>query len=58
MTDTIQYAWLIIYLIAFVCLLTYGINCYVLMIFYRLNRSEALRRHDEIKKDFYQKFPP
>ena len=58
MTDNIQYVWLIIYLFALVCLFTYGINCYFLMIFYRLHRPKALRRHEEIKKDFYQKFSP
>jgi cellulose synthase/poly-beta-1,6-N-acetylglucosamine synthase-like glycosyltransferase len=58
MTDNIQYVWLILYLFALVCLFTYGINCYFLMIFYRLHRPKALRRHEEIKKDFYQKFSP
>ena len=45
MTDTIQYAGLIIYLFALVSLFTYGMNCYFLMIFYRLKRPQALKQH-------------
>ena len=56
MTDNIQYAWLIIYLFALVSLFIYGMNCYLLMIFYRLNRPKALRQHEEIKKKFYREF--
>ncbi|MBT8370943.1 MAG: glycosyltransferase family 2 protein [Deltaproteobacteria bacterium] len=54
MAHTIQYAWLMIYLFALVCLFTYGVNCYFLMIFYRLNRPRALRQHKEINLDFYR----
>ncbi len=54
MTDNIQYVWLIIYLFALVSLFTYGMNCYLLMIFYRLNRHRAINKHEEIKKHFYQ----
>ena len=52
MTNHIQYVWLILYLFALVSLFTYGMNCYLLMIFYGLNRRKALIRHEDIKKDF------
>jgi len=58
MTDNIQYFWLIIYLFALVALFTYGMNCYLLIIFYRLKRPKALRQHAEIKKKFYRDVPP
>ena len=54
MTDNIQYVWLIIYLFALVALFTYGMNCYLLMIFYRLKRPQARRQHAAIKKKFYR----
>jgi cellulose synthase/poly-beta-1,6-N-acetylglucosamine synthase-like glycosyltransferase len=54
MTDNIQYVWLIIYLFALVSLFTYGMNCYLLMIFYRLRRPRARQEHAAIKKHFYQ----
>ena len=50
----LQYVWLIIYLFALVSLFTYGMNCYLLMIFYRRNRPAAARRHQEIQKSFFQ----
>ena len=50
----LQYVWLIIYLFALVSLFTYGMNCYLLMIFYRRNRPAAARRHQEIQKSFSQ----
>ena len=58
MTDTIQYICLIIYLFSLVSLFTYGANCYLLMIFYHLNRPKALERHERIKKDFYLNCSP
>ena len=54
MTDNIQYVWLIVYLLALFALFTYGMNCYLLMIFHRLHRPQALRQHAEIKNNFYQ----
>jgi len=57
MMDSLQYACLGIYLFALAALLTYGMNCYLLMLFYRLNRPKYLRRHAEIKKRFYRDFP-
>lgn len=57
MTDFLQYALLGIYLFALAALLTYGMNCYLLMLFYRLNRPKHLRRHAEVIKKFYRDFP-
>jgi cellulose synthase/poly-beta-1,6-N-acetylglucosamine synthase-like glycosyltransferase len=54
MTESLQNVWLIIYLLALVVLFTYGMNCYLLMIYYRLKRPKALRQHAEIKKNFYE----
>ena len=54
MTDYLQYVWLIVYLFALVSLFAYGMNCYLLMIFYRLNCRKAISRHNEIKEHFYQ----
>ena len=45
MKESLQNVWLVIYLFALVSLFTYGMNCYLLMIFYRLKRPKALRRH-------------
>ena len=56
--DYIQYVWLIVYLVALISLFTYGMNCYLLMIFYRQNRWNAVIKHEEIKKNFYQTVPP
>lgn len=58
MTDKIQYVWLIIYLFALVSLFTYGMNCYLLMIFYRLNRRKAVTKHEAVKEEFYQTVSP
>ena len=54
MIESFQYVWLVIYLVALVSLFTYGMNCYLLMIFYGMKRPEALRQHAEIKKEFHQ----
>ncbi len=56
MVHHIQYVWLIIYLFALVSLFIYGMNCYLLMICYRLKRPDALRQHEEIKKKFYHDY--
>ena len=56
MVHHIQYLWLIIYLFALVSLFIYGMNCYLLMICYRLKRPDALRQHEEIKKKFYHDY--
>lgn len=57
MTESLQYVWLVIYLFALVALFTYGMNCYLLMIYYRLKCPKALRLHAEIKKNFYREYP-
>jgi cellulose synthase/poly-beta-1,6-N-acetylglucosamine synthase-like glycosyltransferase len=56
MTEALQYVWLGLYLFALVSLFIYGMNCYLLMTFYRLKRSKALQQHAEIKKEFYQRY--
>jgi len=58
MTDNLQYACLIIYLLALVSLFTYGMNCYLLMIFYFLKGPKARRQHQEIKEEFFRNVPP
>jgi cellulose synthase/poly-beta-1,6-N-acetylglucosamine synthase-like glycosyltransferase len=57
MTESLQIAWLVIYLFALVSLFTYGMNCYLLMIYYRLKRPKALQQHAEITKIFYRDYP-
>jgi cellulose synthase/poly-beta-1,6-N-acetylglucosamine synthase-like glycosyltransferase len=57
MTDNLQYAWLIIYLLALVSLFIYGMNCYLLMIFYHLKSPKARRQHLEIKEKFFREVP-
>ena len=55
--DLIQYLWLIIYLCALMALFTYGMNCWFLMLMYRLNYPKAAQRHQQIKDTFYQNVP-
>jgi cellulose synthase/poly-beta-1,6-N-acetylglucosamine synthase-like glycosyltransferase len=50
--EIIQYVCLFIYLFALLSLLVYGINCYILMVFYRLNYLEAYENHNKLKKNF------
>ena len=57
MTQNIQYVCLIVYLFALFSLLIYGLNCYLLMIFYRLNHRQAIIKHQDIKQQFYQNVP-
>jgi len=57
MTQSLQIVWLVIYLFALASLFTYGMNCYLLMLCYRLKRSRALWQHDEIKENFYRIHP-
>ena len=58
MMALIEYIWLAVYLFALVCLFTYGMNCYLLMILYRLNRPGAIKRHKKLKNFFYQSTNP
>ncbi|UCF91301.1 MAG: glycosyltransferase family 2 protein [Desulfobacterales bacterium] len=55
--DILQYVCLIIYLGALVSLFTYGINCYILMFFYRINHAHALRQQAQVKQKFFQELP-
>jgi cellulose synthase/poly-beta-1,6-N-acetylglucosamine synthase-like glycosyltransferase len=52
--EIIQYVYLFIYLFALLSLFVYGINCYLLMMLYRINSPNALKRHEDIKKNFYK----
>jgi cellulose synthase/poly-beta-1,6-N-acetylglucosamine synthase-like glycosyltransferase len=52
--EFIQYLFLLIYLFALLSLFIYGINCYLLMVLYRINSPKALKRHEDIKQKFYQ----
>ena len=56
MADSLQYLWLGIYLAALLTLFTYGVNCYLLMLLYRLKRPQTIRQHSEIKKKFYRDY--
>ena len=56
-TDNLQYIWLIIYLLALVSLFIYGMNCYLLMVFYFLKSPKARRQHREIKEKFFREVP-
>ena len=55
--DLVQYLWLGIYLFALAALLTYGMNCWFLMLIYRLNYPKAAQKHQRIKDAFYRNFP-
>jgi cellulose synthase/poly-beta-1,6-N-acetylglucosamine synthase-like glycosyltransferase len=54
MMALMEYIWLAVYLFALICLFTYGMNCYLLMVLYRINRPGAIRRHKKLKNFFYQ----
>ncbi len=56
--ELLQYIWLGIYLFALAALLTYGMNCWFLMLIYRLNSPKAARQHQRIKETFYRTVPP
>jgi len=58
MMALIEYVWLAVYGFALICLFTYGMNCYLLMVLYRLNRPAAIRRHRKLKNVFYQNTDP
>ena len=57
MMNYLQYVCLIIYLFALVALFTYGMNCYLLMLFYRRNQDRVARHHEQIKEHFYRNNP-
>jgi cellulose synthase/poly-beta-1,6-N-acetylglucosamine synthase-like glycosyltransferase len=56
--DLLQYILLGIYLFALAALLTYGMNCWFLMLIYRMNSPKAARKHQRIKETFYRNIPP
>ena len=56
--NLVQYIWLGIYLFALAALLTYGLNCWFLMLMYRLNYPKAAKKHQHIKNAFYRSTPP
>ena len=55
--ELLQYLWLFIYLAALIALFTYGMNCWFLMLFYRLNYPRAIKNHQRVKDTFYQMVP-
>ena len=55
--NLMQYIWLIIYLSALTALFIYGLNCWFLLLVYRLNYRKAGRKHQQIKDAFYQSAP-
>jgi cellulose synthase/poly-beta-1,6-N-acetylglucosamine synthase-like glycosyltransferase len=57
MMDFLQYLWLFIYLFALMALFTYGMNCWFLMLVYRLKYPQAVKQHQKIKETFYQNVP-
>ena len=56
--DLVQYIWLGIYVFALTALLTYGLNCWFLLLMYRLNCPKAARKHQHIKDAFYRNIAP
>jgi len=52
---SIQYAYLFVYIFALVSLFIYGINCYILMVLYLLNYPKTIKKHEELKENFYKK---
>lgn len=57
MREYYEYIYLTIYLFALVSLFAYGINCYVLMVCYRVNRRKALQEYEDLKSKFYRELP-
>jgi cellulose synthase/poly-beta-1,6-N-acetylglucosamine synthase-like glycosyltransferase len=57
MAEPFFYISLALYVFALVALFTYGMNCYLLMLFYRLKRSASLQQHDAVIAHFYQNYP-
>ncbi|UCE84203.1 MAG: glycosyltransferase family 2 protein [Deltaproteobacteria bacterium] len=52
-----HYLLLMVYLLALFSLFVYGINCYFLMIYYRINRPKASHRQQALKKKFFKSLP-
>jgi cellulose synthase/poly-beta-1,6-N-acetylglucosamine synthase-like glycosyltransferase len=52
-----EYIYLAIYLFALISLFVYGLNCYVLMLCYRVNRRKAFQERDDLRSRFYSELP-
>ena len=57
MIRNLQYIYLAIYLFALLSLLVYGLNCYFLLIYYRLNIRKAIKTHKAMMAQFYHNLP-
>jgi cellulose synthase/poly-beta-1,6-N-acetylglucosamine synthase-like glycosyltransferase len=55
---SLQYFWQAIYVLSLIALLTYGINCYFLMLCHRLNRPKAIKHHEHIRNRYYRLSSP
>jgi len=55
--STFDYILLLFYLLALVFLFVYGLNCYFLMIYYRINLPKARQRHRNLKNKFFEMLP-
>jgi cellulose synthase/poly-beta-1,6-N-acetylglucosamine synthase-like glycosyltransferase len=55
--STAEYILLFFYLFALFSLFVYGINCYFLMIYYRINLPKARQRDQDLKKRFLKTLP-
>ncbi|UCG11288.1 MAG: glycosyltransferase [Deltaproteobacteria bacterium] len=52
-----EYILLVFYLLALFSLFVYGINCYFLMFYYRVNLPKAQHRQQILKQKFFEKLP-
>jgi cellulose synthase/poly-beta-1,6-N-acetylglucosamine synthase-like glycosyltransferase len=57
MMKDLQYVYFVIYLFALLSLLVYGLNCYILIIYYRINHRKAIGAHQAMKARFYRDLP-
>ena len=57
MIHPLQTLNLVIYLFALLALFIYGMNCYLLMLFYIFKKPAAFRRHERLKEDYYRNHP-
>ena len=57
MIEHFQCIYLAIYFFALLSLLVYGLNCYILIIYYRINYRKAIGAHQAMKARFYKDLP-
>ena len=57
MIEHFQCIYLAIYFFALLSLLVYGLNCYILIIYYRINHRRAIDVHQAMKARFYKNLP-